>query len=95
MADDERERWFEIMAPRPDISSIVVGKDVLGFRIDIHGSNGARGLYGDDTIQDRVSQVIRILGEYVGPESEWVDYETREPVRVWDVLVALSELEDF
>jgi len=42
-----------------------------------------------------LSQVIAILANYVRPESEWIDYDTREPTKVWDALVALSELEEF
>ena len=88
-----KERWFEIESPKPGIRSIVVGKDALGFKIDIHGTNADDRFEGSDTIQDRISSVVRILRRYVGSDSGWVDYDTREQVHVWDAIVALSELE--
>lgn len=88
------ECWFEIEAPRPGIKSIVVGKDSLGFKIDIHGANPDDQFAGSDSLQDRVSHVIKILESYIGPESKWVDYGTREPIHVWDAMVALSDLEE-
>ena len=95
MADADAERWFEIESPQPSIKSIIVGKDALGFKIDIYGANPAENFEGGDTIQDRVSHVISILNRYVGPESTWLDYDTREPVHVWDALTALSDLEEW
>jgi len=90
-----QERWFEIESPRPEIRSIVVGKDRLGFKIDIYGVNPDEHFEGGDQIQDRVSHVIETLHKHVGPDSKWVDYETREPIHVWDALAALSELEEW
>ena len=74
MAD---ERWFEIQSPKAGIESIIVGKDILGYKIDIHGLNPDDRFEGGDTIQDRVSDVVRILKRYVGPDSKWIDYHTR------------------
>ena len=88
-----RERWFEIEAPKPGIRSVIVGADTLGFKIDIHGDDPAERFDGGDTIQDRVGDVISVLDKYVTSDSRWVDYETREPVHVWDALSALSALE--
>lgn len=95
MHSQDSERWFEIESPQPAIKSIIVGKDILGFKIDIHGIDPNEHFEGGDSIQDRVSQVIRILNGYVGPESTWLDYDSREPVHVWDALAALSDLEEW
>jgi len=89
----EHERWFEILEPRLGIRSIVVGKDARGFKVDIHGTSSDDYFEGGDTIQDRLSDVISILKNYVGPDSKWIDYVTREPVHVWDALTTLSSLE--
>ena len=95
MPSQETERWFEIQSSQPTIKSIIVGKDSLGFKIDIYGIDPNEHFEGGDSIQDRVSHVICILNSYVGPESKWLDYETREPVHVWDALAALSDLEEW
>jgi hypothetical protein len=91
----DQERWFEIESPRHDIRSIVVGKDALGFKIDIYGINPGEHFEGGDQIQDRVSHVIRTLHKYVASDSKWVDCETREPIQAWDALAALSDLEEW
>src|SRR5687768_16608774 len=49
------ERWFEILHPKAGISSVVVGKDTLGFKIDIYGDDPDEHFEGGDQIQDRVS----------------------------------------
>jgi hypothetical protein len=90
----DEQRWFEIESPTPEIRSIVVGKDKLGFKIDIYGVNAHDVFEGADTIQDRVSQVIGILHSHIGPSANWVEYDTRAPVHVWDALAALSDLEE-
>jgi hypothetical protein len=90
-----QERWFEIESPTPEIRSIVVGKDSLGFKVDIYGSNPDECFEGADQIQDRLSHVIETLHKYVRADSRWVDYETRKPIHVWDALAALSELEEW
>jgi hypothetical protein len=89
-----QERWFEIESPKPEIRSIIVGKDALGFRIDIHGVDPGDHFPGGDQIQDRIRHVIDTLHNYVGADAKWIDYETRQPVHVWDALAALSELEE-
>ena len=95
MENDKNERWFEIEAPQRGIKSIIVGKNSLGFKIDIYGVNEGDHFEGGDCIQDRVSHVIITLKSYVRPDSAWVDFHTREPVHVWDALAALSELEEW
>jgi hypothetical protein len=90
-----QERWFEIDSPNPRIRCIVVGKDSLGFKIEIYGVNPDDHFDGGDQIQDRVSHVIETLHKHVGPESTWVDLDTREPIHVWDALAALSDLEEW
>lgn len=89
------ERWFEIESPNPRIRSIVVGKDSLGFKIEIHGVNPTDHFEGGDQIQDRVSHVIETLHKHIAADSKWVDCDTREPIHVWDALAALSELEEW
>lgn len=88
------ERWFEIESPQPSIKSIVVGTELGGFRIYIYGSNPDDRFEGGDAIRDRLSDAIRILRNYVQPESIWVDYQTRDRVHVWDALAALSDFEE-
>jgi hypothetical protein len=88
------ERWFEIEDPKPGIRSIVVGKDSLGFKIDIYGINPDDHFEGGDQIQDRISHVIETLDRYIGPDSRWVDYDTREPIHAWDAIAALNRLEE-
>jgi len=90
-----KERWFEIENPRAGIRSIVVGKDSLGLKIDIYGDNPDEHFDGGDQIQDRVSHVITTLHRHVGPESTWVEYDTRERIHLWDALSALSDLEEW
>jgi hypothetical protein len=87
------ECCFEVTATHPGIKSIIVNKDALGFKIDIHGTNEGDRSEGGDTMQDDVGSVIRILSKYVRSDSAWVDYSTRETVHVWDALVALSQRE--
>ena len=94
MTTGDRQICFEIMSPRADISSIIVGMELGGFRIDIFGANGDRGFEGDDMIQDRVSHLVSILKNYVGPESVWLEYGTQERVHVWDAICALSDREE-
>jgi hypothetical protein len=94
MTTEAGERWFEIESPQSGIESIVVGTDLGGFRIYINGSARQDRFEGGDTVQDRLSAMIRILRTYVGPESVWLDYETRKPVHVWDALAALSAFEE-
>jgi hypothetical protein len=89
------DRWFEIESPRRGIRSIIVGKDSLGFKIDINGDNADDHFEGGDQIQDRVSHVIQTLHKYVGTDSKWVDYKTRQPIHMWDALAALSSLEEW
>jgi hypothetical protein len=89
------ERTFEIEFPTPQIRSIIVGKEGPGFKIDIHGVDPNERFEGGDSYQDRIASVVRILSNYLGPESKWVDWETRQPVHVWDAIVSLSELEEW
>jgi hypothetical protein len=94
MKAEASERWFEIESPQPNIKSIVVGTELGGFRIYIYGINPDDRFEGADTVQDRLSATIRILRNYVEPESTWLDYETRDPVHVWDALAALSDFDE-
>lgn len=94
MKAEASERWFEIESPKPTIKSIIVGTELGGFRIYIYGINPDDRFEGGDTVQDRLSDAIRILRNYVQPECIWLDYETREAVHVWDALAALSDFEE-
>ncbi len=89
------ERWFEILRPKTGIRSVVVGKDTLGFKIDIYGDDPDEHFEGADQIQDRVSHVMDTLHKHVGPDARWVDFDTREPITSWDAIAALSRLEDW
>ena len=80
------ERWFEIELPQPGIRSIIVGTELGGFRIYIHGTDPGDRFEGGDTIQDRVSHLIRILRNDVRGDCVWLDYDTRDAVHVWDAL---------
>lgn len=87
------ERWFEIIRPQAGIKSVVVGKDALGFKIDIYGDDPSKHFEGADQVQDRVSQVVSTLHKHVGHDAQWVDFATREPITAWDAIAALSDLE--
>jgi hypothetical protein len=88
-----KEPCFEIEFPQPTIRSIIIDVEARGlFKIDIHGVDPAERFDGGDTLQTELGSVIRILNRYIGSQSIWVDYETREPVDVWDALAALAEV---
>jgi hypothetical protein len=89
------ERWFEILHPKTGIRSVVVGKDALGFKIDIYGEDPDERFEGGDQIQDRVSHVLTTLHKHVGPDATWVDFDSREPITSWDAIAALSRLEEW
>lgn len=41
-----------------------------------------------------LSRLQDLTGSVRWPEIDWIDYETREPIHVWEVLIALGELEE-
>lgn len=87
------EVWFVVESANPEIQTIVVGRNCLGYRIDIHPSDEVK-FEGDDTIQDDLGSVLRILKNYVHSSARWVNCDTRQESHVWDALVALASIED-
>lgn len=83
------ERWFKVTSPNPAIHFVVVGRDQLGWKMDVHGSRDEAWPDGD-TYQDTFDELVPFLAKYVDASSVWSDFDTGEVLPVWDALVRVN-----
>ena len=83
------ERWFKVTSPNPNVTFVVVGRDKLGWKMDVHGLDD-QGWPDGDTYQDTFDELVPFLGKYVDATSAWSDFDTGKTLLVWDALVSVT-----
>lgn len=83
------ERWFKVTSPNPAVTFVVVGRDQLGWKMDVHGSSDRTWPDGD-TYQDTFDELAPFLAGYIDSSSVWSDFDTGETLPLWDALVSVN-----
>ena len=83
------ERWFKISSPIPGVKFVVLGRDALGWKLDVYGHDSNDWPDGD-TYQDSLEELLPFLGRYVDATSIWADYNTGEQLSMLDALLRVT-----
>lgn len=89
MKQQFNERWFKITSPNPAVTFVVVGRDQLGWKMDVHSLSDQAWPNGD-TYQDTFDELVPFLAAYIDASSLWSDFDTGETLQVWDALVSVN-----
>lgn len=83
------ERWFKITSPTPGVDFVVVGRDSLGWKMDVYGYEHNEWPNGD-TYQDTLDELVPFLAQYTDGSSVGSDYETGDILPMLDALVSVT-----
>ncbi len=82
------ERWFKVSSPHGGVDFVIIGRDALGWKMDVHGYEHNEWPDGD-TYQDTLDEFLPFVTKYIDNASTWTVHDTGEELTMLDALMSV------
>ena len=83
------ERWFKVSSPVEGVNYVLIGRDSIGWKMDVLGHSSNEWPDGD-TYQDTLDELLPFVAKYVDHASVWSDFETGAPLPMFDAITSIT-----